>query len=64
MPTHKKCNTSSFFDAKIGVRDQKCNKCQNRGAKIFDFKIGRSKLQILENRGTETTIKPKYFYNE
>jgi hypothetical protein len=47
MPTHKKCNTSSFFDAKIGVRDQKCNKCQNRGAKIFDFKISGPKSQIL-----------------
>jgi hypothetical protein len=32
------------------VRDQKCSKNQNKGAKMFDFKIEGQKLQILQNR--------------
>jgi hypothetical protein len=47
MPTHKKCDTSSYFYPKIGVGDQKCNKGQNRGTKMFDLKIGGPKSQTL-----------------
>jgi hypothetical protein len=43
----------------MGWGDQKCKKSQNRGARMFDFKIGGSKLQILQNTGTKTAIKLK-----
>jgi hypothetical protein len=40
----------------------KVQKNQNRGAIMFDFKVGVPKSQILQNRGTKRTVKPKYFY--
>jgi hypothetical protein len=60
------CHNSSFYASWVENRegDQKCKKNQNRGARLFDFKIGGPKLQNLQNRGTKTAIKPKYFYNQ
>jgi hypothetical protein len=40
------------------VGDQKCNKNQNRGTEVFDFKIGGSKSHFWQNRGTKSAIKP------
>jgi hypothetical protein len=40
-----------------GTKTAKQN--QNRRARMFDFKIGRPKLQILQNRGSKSAIKPK-----
>jgi hypothetical protein len=44
---------------KNGVGDQKCQQNQNRGVRMFDFKIREPKSQILQNRGTRTAIKPR-----
>jgi hypothetical protein len=41
------------------VGDQKCKTNQNRGTKMFDFKIGGPKLQNMQNRETKNAIKPK-----
>jgi hypothetical protein len=40
------------------VRDQNCKTNQNRGTKMFDFKIWGPKLQNMQNRGTKSIIKP------
>jgi hypothetical protein len=54
------CHISSFYASWVENRegDQKCKKNQNRGAVMFDFKIGGPKLLILQNRGTKSAIKP------
>jgi hypothetical protein len=54
------CHISSFYVSWVENRegDQKCKKNQNRGARLFDFKIEGPNLQNLQNRGTKTAIKP------
>jgi hypothetical protein len=42
----------------MGWGTKSAKKNQNRGAKMFDFKIGRPKSQILHNRGIKSAIKP------
>jgi hypothetical protein len=34
------------------------------GSKLSSFKIGRSNLQKIENRGTKTAVKPKNFMRD
>jgi hypothetical protein len=43
----------------MGWGTKSAKKYQNRREKMFGFKIGGSKLQILQNRGTKTAINPK-----
>jgi hypothetical protein len=59
------CHISIFVvkSVKNGVGDQKCKKNQNKGARMFNFKIEGPKLQILQNRKIKTAIKPYVINN-